>query len=243
LTVCVGGATIVGSAREQGMKSFDEIHAMAAGRKGGDAALEALLAPFKSKTPEQIAATPDDRILSAMTRQVFQAGFSWKTIDHKWPGFEAAFDGFDLNACAFPSEEKFDALLKDRRIVRNARKILAVQVNARLLLDLAGKAGSAARFIAGWPDSDFVGLLELVKTRAAGLGWESAMRVLRGLGKPAFITSRDVTAALIRDGVLDRPVSGKRDLARVQAAFNAWARQSGRDLTELSRILAMSVDG
>lgn len=223
------------------MKSFDEIWAIAAARKGGDAALEALVAEHRSKTPAQIAATPDDRILASMARQAFQAGFSWKVIESKWPGFEAAFDHFDLNACAYPSEEKFDALLKDARIVRNARKILSVQANARFLLDLASKAGTAARFFADWPDADEVGLLEVLKTGSTGLGGESAMRFLRSLGKPVFITSRDVTAALIRDGVLGKPPSGKKDLAQVQAAFNAWSAQSGRDLTAISRVLAMSV--
>jgi len=223
------------------MKSFDAIWAIAAARVGGDAALEAHLAGYRSKAPDQIAATPDDRILASMARQAFQAGFSWKVIETKWPGFEAAFDGFDLNACAFPSEEKFDALLKDTRIIRNARKILSVQANARFLLDLVRQAGTAARFFADWPDADEVGLLEVLKTRSTGIGGESAMRFLRSLGKPAFITSRDVTAALIRDGVLDKPPSGKKDLAQVQAAFNAWSAQSGRDLTAISRVLAMSV--
>jgi 3-methyladenine DNA glycosylase Tag len=223
------------------MKSFDQIWAIAAKRMGGDAALEEHLAGHRSKTAAQIAATPDDRILAQMARQAFQAGFSWKVIEAKWPGFEAAFDGFALNACAFPSEEKFDALLKDARIVRNARKILSVQANARFLLDLAKQSGTAAKFFADWPDSDYAGLLDLLKARTTGLGGESAMRFVRSLGKPSFITSRDVTAALIRDGVLDKPPSGKKDLQKVQDAFAAWSKSSGRDLTAISRVLAMSV--
>ena len=72
------------------MTSFDQIWALAAARKGGDAALETLLEGYRSKTPDEIAATPDDRILASMARQAFQAGFSWKVIETKWPGFEAA---------------------------------------------------------------------------------------------------------------------------------------------------------
>lgn len=223
------------------MKAFDEIWAVAAARMGGDAVLEEHLAGYRSKTPAEITVTPDDRVLASMARHAFQAGFSWKVIENKWPGFEAAFDGFDLNACAYPSEEKLNSLLKDARIVRNARKILSVQHNARFLLDLAQQAGTAAKFFADWPAEDFVGLLELLKTRSSGIGGETSMRFVRSLGKPAFITTRDVTAALIRDGVLEKPPSGKKDLARVQAAFNAWSKQSGRDLTAISRVLAMSV--
>ena len=223
------------------MGSFKSIYAIAAARKGGDEALEALIAEHRPMTPAEIAATPDDRILALMTKRVFQAGFSWKVIENKWPGFEAAFEGFDPRLCAAMSEETFDALLKDARIVRNAQKILSVQANARFLLDLAAEHGSAANAMADWPDDDYAGLLELLKTRASRLGGESAMRFLRDLGKPSFITSPDVTAALIREGVLTRPPSGKRDLQTVQAAFSAWVKESGRDLTAISRVLAMSV--
>lgn len=222
------------------MKAFDDIWAIAAARKGGDAALEESLAAHASKTPAEIAATPDDRILSSMARFAFQAGFSWKVIETKWPGFEAAFDGFDVNACAYPSEEKFDALLKDARIVRNARKILSVQANARFLLDLAQEHGSAARFFADWPEADLIGLLDVLKARSSGLGGETAMRLLRTLGKPAFITTRDVAAALVEACVLAAPPKNRKDLQAVQDAFNAWSAATGRDLNAISRTLALS---
>jgi 3-methyladenine DNA glycosylase Tag len=223
------------------VKPFKDIWAVAARRKGGDAALEALIAQHKPKTRDELAATPDDRLLAAMSKHVFQAGFSWKVIENKWPGFEVAFEGFDPRRCAFMSDETFDALLKDTRIVRNAQKILSVQKNAQFLVDLAEAHGSAARFFADWPDEDYAGLLEMLKTRASRLGGGAGMYWTRTIGKPSFITSPDVTAALIREGVLDKPPSGKRDLQKVQDAFNAWAKQSGRDLTSISRVLALSV--
>lgn len=223
------------------MRDFGAIVAMAAGRRGGMAALEAELATTQSLPTAIVAATPDDRVLSAMTRRIFQAGFAWKVIDDKWNGFEAAFDGFDPNHCAFMSEAGVDALLKDTRIIRNGAKIRSVIANARLIVDLASAHGSAARFLAEWPDSDYIGLLDLLKKRGSRLGGEAAMRFLRSIGKPAFIPTRDVVAALIREGVLDREPNGKRDLATMQDAFNRWSAESGRDLTELSRILAMSV--
>jgi 3-methyladenine DNA glycosylase Tag len=223
------------------MASFKQIYDLAARLKGGSATLEALIEPHKPKTPDEIAAIPADRWLSAMTRVVFMAGFRWRVIEVKWPGFEAAFWGFDPNRCAMMSDDDFDALLKDTRIVRNPQKISTVAPNARFLLDLGRDRGSAGRFFADWPDDDFAGLLEVLKTRASRLGGESAMRFLRAMGKPSFITSRDVTAALIREGVLDKPPSGKRDLQKIQAAFNAWSAESGRDLTSISRTLALSV--
>jgi 3-methyladenine DNA glycosylase Tag len=227
------------------MRHFQEILAIAANRRGGIGALEDALATSRSLTPAEIAATPDDRVLAAMTQRVFAAGFAWKVIEAKWDNFEAAFDRFDPARCASMSEERFDALLKDTGIVRNAAKIRSVVANARFILDLAAEHGSAARFFADWPDPDYVGLLEVLKKRGNRLGGEAAMRFLRSIGKPAFIPTGDVVAALVREGVLSGPPSGssigKGDLATIQAAFNRWSAESGRDLTAISRILAMSV--
>jgi 3-methyladenine DNA glycosylase Tag len=225
------------------MKPFAKILAVAAKRKGGASKLEQILATSASRTPKQIAKIPDDRILAEMTRRVFYAGFSSKVVDDKWDAFEKGFDRFDLNACAFMSEEHFEALMQDRGIVRNGAKIRSVQVNAKFLLELKAEHGSAARFFATWPDNDYVGLLDVLKKRASHLGGDAAGRFLRAIGKPAFIASPDMVTALIREGVLERPPGGKRDLATIQAAFNQWSGESGRDLTVISRVLAMSVDG
>lgn len=131
--------------------------------------------------------------------------------------------------------------MRDRRIIRSPRKIVGVPKNARFVLDLAQEHGSAARFFAAWPDTIVVDLIEIIRRRGANFGFETAARFLRGIGKPAFIASRDVIAALVREGVLDRPSSGKKALARMQAAFNQWSAESGHDLTALSRVLSMSV--
>ena len=230
--------------REGGkMRRFDEIFAIAAERKGGAAALEKMLAQTASREPAEIAAIPDDRVLAEMTRRIFYAGFSSKVIDAKWDAFEAAFDGFNPHTCAFMTEERLDTLMQDRGIVRNGAKIRAVQINAKFVLDLKSEHGSAGRFFAEWPDSDYVGLLDVLKKRASHLGGDAAARFLRAIGKPAFVATPDMVAALIREGVLDRPPGGKRDLAMIQAAFNQWSSDSGRDLTAISRVLAMSIGG
>lgn len=222
------------------MRRFADIYAQAAARKGGEAALEALIAEHGSKSPAALAAIPDHRWLSQMSKCVFQAGFNWQVIETKWPGFETAFHGFDPRLNAAMSDEAFDAHLKNTAIVRNAQKILSVRDNAGFLVDLAAEHGSAAAFFAAWPDDDFAGLLELMKQRASRLSGETAARFFRFMGKSSFIPSRDVTAALVGAGVISGPPKGKRDLAAVQGAFNAWAKESGRDLTAISRVLALS---
>jgi 3-methyladenine DNA glycosylase Tag len=225
------------------MRHFDEIFRVAAERKGGAAALEKMLAQTASAKPAEIAAIADGRVLAEMTRRIFYAGFSSKVIDAKWDAFETAFERFDPHTCAFMTEERFDALMQDRGIVRNGAKIRAVQINAQFVLDLKSEYGGAGRFFAAWPDTDYAGLLDVLKKRASHLGGDAAARFLRAIGKPAFVTSPDMVAALIREGVLDRPPSGKRDFATIQDAFNQWSSESGRDLTAISRVLAMSIDG
>lgn len=138
--------------------------------------------------------------------------------------------------------DDFDALIGNGDIVRNGAKIKAVQTNARLVVDLAKDHSSAARFFAEWPDNNYVALINVLKERGSHLGGDSGMRFLRAIGKPAFITTKDVVAALIRENVIARAPSSKRDFAVIQDAFNQWSAASGRNLTEISRILAMSID-
>lgn len=221
------------------MRAFAEIYALAAERKGGEAALEALIT--RPGDPAALRALGDDRWLSAFSKRVFQAGFNWSVIEKKWPDFEIAFEGFQPGRWAMASDEDLDRLLQDRRIVRHATKIRSVFENAVFLTDLAKEEGRpAGQVFADWPDEDFVGLLDLLKRRGSRLGGGTAQYTLRFLGKPAFVLSRDVTAALIREGVIEKPATSKAALAKVQAAFNAWSDESGRSLSEISQVLARS---
>jgi len=222
------------------LRPFAEIFAIAAGRKRGAAAFGETLSDPKS--PAVLAAIPDHRWLAEMSRAVFNAGFNWKVIEAKCPGFEAAFHGFDPGRCALISDDEFDALLKDKRIVRNGAKIRAVIENAALLTRLAREHGSAARFFADWPAENYAGLLGFLKKDASHLGGTAAQYFLRFSGVDSFVLSQDVVRALIREGVIDKAPSSQRDLAKVQAAFNAWRAESGRPLNHISRTLACSVD-
>lgn len=223
------------------MKSIEEIRSRAAGRHGGEAALEAMLPPAPDDAA--VARLTDDRLLSEMTRKIFQAGFNWKVVDNKWDGFEAAFEGFDLGRASFMSDENFDRLVSDARIIRNGKKIATVRDNAVFLRELASEHGSAAKAIAEWPSDDFIGLLELLKKRGSHLGGAAGQYFLRMIGKDGFVLSRDVVAALIDAGVIDKAPTSKKALRAVQQAFNDWRAESGLSLTQLSRILALSIDG
>ncbi len=223
------------------MKPFAEIYHRAAQRKGGDAQLNKLM-QVDIKTPKQLAAISDDRWLSAMTNGIFKAGFVWKVIDNKWDGFEQAFWKFNVIRCAYMSEEDVDALAKDTRIVRNRQKILTVRENAVFLLDIQQEHGSFGKLAANWPESDFVGLLQLLQKRGSRLGGMTAQYFLRRMGKAGFVLSRDGTAALIDASVIDKAPSGRAAMQKVQDAYNAWAEESGLNLAQISRVLGMSID-
>jgi 3-methyladenine DNA glycosylase Tag len=220
------------------MRTFDEIFEIAAKRKGGADALNALLT--RPKIPAELESVSDDRWLACMTKCIFQAGFNWKVVESMWPGFEAAFHGFDIGRCAMLNDDDFSDLVSNKAIVRHGTKIRSVQENAVFVGDLAKEHGSAAKAIAGWAGDDYTGLLLMLKKRGSRLGGNTGQYFLRFMGVDGFILSRDVTARLIAEGIVEKSPTSQKAMTVVQNAFNGWAKQSGRSLTEISRVLAFS---
>ena len=221
------------------MIAFKAIRARAAKRKGGEAVLASLL----PKVPSQkaLARITDDRVLAEMAQRIFSAGFVWSVIEKKWPGFEAAFLGFDPRKLTFQPDEFWEGLLSDTRIVRNPQKIKAVRDNAAFVLEIAKQHGSFGKFLGEWPAGDQVGLLELLGKRGARLGGMTGQYFLRFIGKDIYIASADMIACL-RDAGLD--ISGatsRKDQRKIQDQLNAWAKETGLPYTHLSRICAMSI--
>lgn len=222
------------------IKSFAKIHKRAAERKGGEEALARLVS--RAPDPSELKKMGDDRILAAMAKCIFRSGFVWRVIDHKWPGFEAAFLQFQPGPLCFQPDEFWHDLASDTRIVRHAQKIRAVHANALFVQDIAAEHGSFGAFLAAWPQEDQVGLMAFLSNRGSRLGGATGQYLLRMVGWDAFVLSRDVVAA-IRDAgidVADMPTS-KGDLAKIQAQFNIWRKQSGLSGMQMSRILALSI--
>jgi|TARA_B110000438_G_scaffold303554_1_gene365586 3-methyladenine DNA glycosylase Tag len=222
------------------MTSFQSIYDIAAKNRGSEELLEAILP--KHKTPETLAELTDDRYLSMMTRCVFRAGFVWRVIDNKWPGFESAFSNFNPMAVAHFSDERLEELAQDRSIVRNFTKIVSVRNNAVYVLDKQRSHGSFGAFIAEWPTNNITGLWLELKKKGCRLGGNSGPMMLRSMGKDTFLMTKDVCAALVNHGFVDKisPTS-QRDLKQVETVFGALRDQSGRSLCEISRILACTV--
>lgn len=222
------------------MRTFDEIFDIALARKPD---LEARLVDGgKPKTPRALAKIPDDRWLAQMTKNIFNAGFNWKVVDNMWPGFEEAFEGFDIGRCAMLHDEDFDRLVSDKRIVRHGQKIRAVQANAIFASELAKEHGSVGKALGKWPAEDYVGLLALLKKRGTRLGGNTGQYFLRFMGLDSFILSGDVRKRLDAEGISIGTTPSQKAMKEIQAAFNAWQEESGRSLTEISRVLAMSID-
>jgi len=220
--------------------SFKTIRARAEKRKGGPKVLARLLP--EPPDLKALARLKDDRVLAEMTRRVFSAGFAWSVIEAKWEGFEEVFLGFAPGKLMFQPDAYWDNLTKDTRIVRNGAKIAAVRANAAFVSAIAREHGSFGKFLAAWPSTDEIGLLELLAKRGSRLGGNTGQMFLRFIGWDGFVTSKDVTACL-RDAGLDiaETVTSKRDLAKVQTQFNAWAAETGLPFVQLSRICAMSI--
>ena len=222
------------------LPSFAPIRARAEARKGGAPALAELLRPVPGA--DALRKLGDDRVLAEMARRIFSAGFVWSVIEAKWPGFEEAFLGFDPARLGFEPDEFWHGLTSDSRIVRNGAKIMAVRDNARFIQDISAEHQSFGRFLAAWPSSDQVGLMDLLAKRGSRLGGNTGQMLLRNLGWDGFVVSKDIVACL-RDGGLDiaEEPKSKADLAKIQAQFNAWAEETGLPYVHLSRICAMSM--
>ncbi|MEM9067303.1 MAG: DNA-3-methyladenine glycosylase I [Myxococcota bacterium] len=221
------------------MRNFQEIWDLAAERHG------------KTKLKKRLPSMPsrrsflrlkDDRFLAIFTKQIFRTGFVWRVIENKWPGFEDAFHGFDVERLAKLKKRDIDRLAKDERIVRHRAKIEAVRDNANFVWDMSKEHGSFARFVADWPDAEYYDLLLALKKDGSRLGGQTGAYALREIGRDGFIITKDVVKRLKLEKVVQKEPTSQRDRKAVQEAFNAWQDESEQGLATISRVLALSVD-
>ena len=191
---------------------------------------------------KDVAKVPDDRILSTMAERVFAAGFVWRVIEQKWPGFEEAFLGFEPKRLLFQPDDFWHELASDKRIVRSPQKIKSVRDNAAFVERVSKEHGGFGKFLAAWPADDQVGLTAYLGKHGSRLGGNTGQYFLRWLEWDTFVVSADMAAALRDAGVdiAESPTS-KRDLDKIQAQINQWAAETGLPRRHISRILAMSI--
>ncbi|MGR3781179.1 MAG: DNA-3-methyladenine glycosylase I [Albimonas sp.] len=222
------------------MTPFKDLWEMARRRKGGHAAVETEL-PHPA-TAEALHKVSDSQWLSDMGKRVFSAGFNWKVVEDKWPAFETAFDGFDPWKIRLLSDDALDDLAANRDLIRNRMRMEAIRENAAFLCALSEERRKPAGHVfADWPKTDYVGLLELLKTRGARLGGLTGMYLLRWRGVDGFVLSTDVVAALTREGVIEGAPTSKKAMRAIQTAFDIWHAESGRPMMQISKVLALTV--
>ena len=221
------------------MPAFDKI-LEAARRRVGEAALRARMPAVSA--PEALRAVADDRYLSLMSRRIFRAGLKHSLVDDRWPAFEEVFRGFDLRRVQAMNDEETEALMNDRRLIRHWGKLKSVRSNAAAMQEIAERQGGFGAYLAGWPDSDAVGLWGDLAKRFQQMGGNSGPYFLRMAGKDTFILTPSVIAALNHWKAFAGEPKTKADRAKVQSVLNAWTGETALPLAHLSMTLALSVD-
>lgn len=94
----------------------------------------------------------DSRLFAMFLPETFQAGLSWECLLNKMEAFRKAFDNFDPQKIATYDEAKVDALMQDKGIIRNRRKIEAAIVNAHIFMEIQRECGTFDRYIWGFTE-------------------------------------------------------------------------------------------
>ena len=220
------------------MKAFAPVLERALARTGGERALRDML-PAAKDAPS-LRALGDDRYLSQMSLRIFRAGLRHAMVTDRWPAFETVFKRFEPRKVVAFSDEDVEALMGDKRLIRHWGKLRSVRDNAAAMVAIGETHGSFGDYLADWGGADTVGLWSDLAKRFSQLGGASGPSFLRMVGKDTFLLTDDVVRALVNLGVVQKKPTAKRDLALVQIAFNQWAEETGRELCQLSRILALS---
>jgi len=196
----------------------------------------------KADSDEILSARDDLWYLSTMSRRIFRAGLKHSMVDAKWPEFEKAYHNFDLDFVRTMSDEDLDVLMANRLLIRHWGKIHSVRHNASIMYEQFTQTPGFGHYLVSWPSSNIVGLWQEIKKHYKQMGGYSVPYFLRMAGKDTFILTQDVIRALNRWGAYQGVPSSIKAKQQVQNVFNILSEESGRELCQLSRILALSVN-
>lgn len=84
----------------------------------------------------------DRDLFELLILEGFQAGLSWITVLKKREAFRKAFDNFDVKKVSEYDEEKINALLENKDIIRSRGKITAAINNAKIFIEIQKDFGS-----------------------------------------------------------------------------------------------------
>jgi DNA-3-methyladenine glycosylase I len=92
----------------------------------------------------------DQSLFEMLILEGMQAGLSWLTILKKRNAFKEAFDQFDIDKILCYTDEKVDALLQNKGIIRNRLKIRSVIENAKVYRKVQNEFGSFDNYLWGF---------------------------------------------------------------------------------------------
>ena len=98
----------------------------------------------------------DRDLFELLTLEGFQAGLSWITVLKKREAFRKAFDNFDVKKVSEYDEEKINALLENKDIIRSRGKITAAINNAKIFIEIQKEFGSFSNYIWGFTDNKVI---------------------------------------------------------------------------------------
>ena len=120
--------------------------------------------------PPRVRPDGDNGYFEELTKAIFRAGFSWRVVREKWPDFQRAFDGFDLNLVASYQAEHIARLFNDSGIVRNRRKIMGTIENAGRMLESVQTYGSFYHYLRSMDSLDYYERVAVLTGQFIGLG-------------------------------------------------------------------------
>lgn len=220
--------------------SYDELYQRACERKGGEAEVEVLMP--SSATKQYLKTLGSDRYLAEFTRKVFQSGFVWRIVNNKWANFEEVFWNFDIERLLMMPEDMLERKASDPGIIRNYSKVKTVLQNAVMISDTERRENcSFGEFIANWSEDDVISLWIYLKKHGSRLGGNTGPYALRTLGVDTFLMTVDVENFLRNHNIVDSGTHSLRALKAAQSYFNELREESGRSLSELSRLVSLGI--
>jgi 3-methyladenine DNA glycosylase Tag len=128
---------------------------------------------------------PNDRAyFENLTRCIFQAGLSWRTIDNKWPNFVNAFHNFELSKISAYGFADIERLTEDKGIVRNRAKILATIHNAQEFRSIVSEHNSFGKWLDDLDKSNnYAEVVKQLVSRFKHVGKMTAQTFLYSVGE------------------------------------------------------------
>jgi 3-methyladenine DNA glycosylase Tag len=137
----------------------------------------------------------DNDYFERMSRVIFMSGLNWRTLEKKWPGIQAAFASFNIDAVAEFQEPEIDALMSNPAVIRNLAKIRAVVANAQTMQHIAREHGSFEHYLSELKQSGGEDAIrDALSKRFAFLGKGTTVIFLYAVGEeqPKAITEEEV---------------------------------------------------